>query len=202
MNTAIFGIVSLKLGIHMKRVVLILVSIFSLVFAQEYDFRSSSWGMTKQEVISHEKLKLIYNKSNHLGYMSKISGLKTSVLYTFSKNHLSSAGYMFREKHSNKNDYINDYEYIKKVLIDKYGQPIVDEKVWRNDLYKNDYQNYGLAVSIGHLRYDTQWETDKTKISLDLLGDNYKISMIVKYKAKALINSVKKERLKDEGKNF
>ena len=99
-------------------------------------------------------------------------------------------GWYFRKKNSrvgsNKNDYIADYKNLKEILAEKYGSPLFDREVWKNELYRDDYQDWGLAISVGHLVYATQWETDKTYISILLQGDNFKINLGIYYESKQL----------------
>ena len=103
------------------------------------------------------------------------------------------------EDHTNKNFYINDYEELKEILTKKYGKPKKDEKIWDNELYKDDRSSWGLAVSVGHLAYGASWETSTTEIVLRLSGDNYKISLILAYDSKELkewANKIKEEKAK------
>lgn len=68
------------------------------------------------------------------------------------------------------------------MLIKKYGKTILDnDQKWFNDLYKDDYQQWGFAISLGHLSYNSSWRTPKTKIDLVLSGDNYEISLVIEY---------------------
>ena len=90
------------------------------------------------------------------------------------------------EKHTNKNLYINDYESLKEILTKKYGKPEIDKVIWKNDLFKSAKQDWGTAISIGHLEYFSSWETPTTYINLGLNGDNYKISLTLGYESREL----------------
>ena len=87
------------------------------------------------------------------------------------------------DPHSNKNDYITDYRTIKKTLTQKYNVPILDEEIWKNDLYKDDPQNWGKAISLGHHNQWAKWETPDTKILLGLKGDNSEVFLSAIYKS-------------------
>jgi hypothetical protein len=175
----------------------------------EYDFRKTKWGMSKSQVLKAEKnkpecddcVKLPTGKSL-LGYPSKVLNKDVLISYFFINNQLTNAQYQLNEEHSNKNDYINDYQNFKEVLLKKYGKPIMDEILWRDDLYKDKPQDWGSAVSIGHLRYLCVWKTPTTRIGLSLSGDNYEVSCAITYtslKHKPLID---KAREKQEAEDF
>lgn len=72
--------------------------------------------------------------------------------------------------------------------------PNEDDKFWYDDLYKDDRQDWGRAIAVGHLAYQSIWENKKTKILLILRGDNYDISLSISY------ISVELQYLKDEEK--
>lgn len=188
----------------MRRVILIF-SFFSLLLSICYadDFRKASWGMSIEEVKKTESTEPMNEESNGakkiLVYEGKVASLNCFYGYIFVNDTLVRAKYMFQEKHSNNNDYITDYENINEILEKKYGKPDEDKTLWLNDLYKNDFQHYGMAISIGHLMYYKQWNLDSTKIISMLSGENYQIEHGVEY------SSVKfegREKAVEENKNF
>ena len=196
----------------MKRVIFILLIILSILviftlslYATEgtkYDFRKTNWGMSKEQVKEIEDKKPDFEDDATLGYDVKIGGDDFACMYSFLQNKLYNSGYVFTGKHTNKNLYINDYKKLKETLTKKYGEPIKDiPGVWKNDLYKSDKQNWGMAVSVGHLVYGTSWETSTTKISLMLSGDNFKISLVVSYTSKELeewADKIREEKAKSK----
>ena len=99
---------------------------------------------------------------------------------------------MFTHSHSNENDYILDFNKLKEILTKKYGKPIEDERLWKNDLYRDDPQYWGFAISLGHLIYLATWETpatdttDTTIITLLLNGENFEIMFCIEYLSKNL----------------
>lgn len=103
----------------------------------QFTFRNTSWGMTKDEVKNSETAKFLDEDDTSLIYTGKVAGLNTSIFYKFINNKLVSGMYMIEEKHSNKNSYIDDYQNIKKILLDKYGKPSIDDTDWKNDLFKD-----------------------------------------------------------------
>ena len=155
---------------------------------QKNDFRNSKWGMKKDKVLSTEKNKPIgaspENQYFLVRYAGEIAGMKADYGYYFLDDILVRGGNILGEKHYNKNQYITDYNKLKEILTRKYGSPIRLNSFWFNDLYKNDPQDYGRAVSIGHLGFESDWETDRTLIRLTLRGDNFNISISLYYFSK------------------
>lgn len=149
-------------------------------------FRDFTWGMSQAKVKAIEKSKFIPDVSTDkiLGYQTSVAGLGALVTYVFVNDKLYKGKYVFVEEHSNRNDYISDYESIKKILVKKYGEPKESNTIWKNVLYRDDYQDWGMALSIGHLVFYSEWETATTDISLTMHGDNYKISFEAEYLSK------------------
>ena len=144
-------------------------------------FRKSEWGASKAQVKNDENLKLLQEDDNILAYQSTVLGLDALIGYIFTDNKLTRGKYIFQEKHSNKSDFISDYESLKRILTKKYGEPNEDKTIWKNDLYKDDYEDWGTAISIGHLLYYATWETEKSEITLMLSGENYKIDLLIEF---------------------
>ena len=146
-----------------------------------FDFRKLKWGATREDVKKAEEATFIDEAADMLIYRDvKVAGLNASLGYVFENGKLVQGSYSFAEKHSNNNLYINDYDKVKKALTEKYGE---GEEVWswNDDLFKGDEDNYGLAISAGHLKIITMWVTEKTRIMLSLHGDNYEIGLTLWY---------------------
>jgi len=137
----------------------------SLCFATEkYNFRKTTWGMTKKEVKQVEG-EPQYEVEDKLLYLDTVAGMNCVVIYTFENGKLVRGGYKFLVKHSNKNLYIDDYEIIKELLIKKYGKPKSDSKIWKGgEYYKNEPDEWGFAISAGYL-HSLQDGKQKTHLS-------------------------------------
>lgn len=152
---------------------------------KDADFRNVTWGMTMNEVKRSETLSVQEEDDAVLAYEETVAGLDAYLLYGFDDDgKLYNAYYSFVEKHSNDNLYISDYNNLVDKLTEKYGEPNYNRDVWLNTLFQDHPEDYGLAVSIGHLMYGAEWETPTTKISLVLSGDNYKCTLIIGYTSK------------------
>ena len=172
--------------------------------ADEYDFRQINWGFSKAKVSSIEKEKIFpgIDSPTILAYDVTVGGLKALLGYYFINDKLFKAVYIFSETHSNKNDFIFDYNTINDILKSKYGAPKEDKTNWFNDLYKSDYQDYGMAVSLGHLSKYSVWDTPKTSVYNMLTGENFEISHKLSYESKDLVDEVKNQKETKNSSDF
>lgn len=147
-------------------------------------FRQARWGMSKEQILklegepSHQEN---LDGLDIIGFQQKVMDMSCLIQYIFAENELIRAKYIFLEKHKYKNQYIGDYKKIKDWLIEKYEQPEEDNITWRDTLFKEDYSKWGLAVSLGHLEYSSQWRAPETEILLKLSGEDIKVSLEVEY---------------------
>ena len=165
---------------------------------EKYDFRKTNWGMSKEQVKETEKGKIVSENEDEVIFRVPDFDDNFECGYSFLENKLYNSTYLFIGEHTNLNDYIDDYERIKEALTKKYGKPIKDTISWKNDLYKNDKQYWGLAIVSGDLDYFTLWETSTTTILLALFGNNYDISLGIRYESKELRQWVVKIREKEK----
>lgn len=175
----------------------------SIAFCKdEFDFRKVKWGMSKQSVIESESDKDPFDTDNALYYKKqRVGGFDADLFYFFSKDSLVRAKYVFIEEHSNENDHINDYTTVKDILTSKYGEPSKSDVAWKNNLFRNNPDHKGLAVSIGHLVYYSLWKAGSTTLIHVLSGDNYKIKHVCEYTSvhyEYLTNKDKEIKNKDD----
>ena len=152
------------------------------------DFRHSNWGDSRETVKKAEGQKALIDDDKIYAFDGKIAGMDCLVGFIFTNNKLTMAKYIFNEKHTNKNDYIQDYHDLVTLMTKKYGEPKWDEPEWKNSLYRKDRDDYGFAISLGHLTYSAAWENDETRITVYLYGENYEITLGVQYVSKRLEN--------------
>lgn len=193
----------------MNRYLLYVIAIFvtiglssKICCCDDFNFRKTTWGMSVQQVLKSEPLETAHSEKNVLGYKVKVLDKDVYLGYIFIDNKLVRARYILAEEHSNKNDFINDYDTFKKILIKKYGKPIKDDVIWRNRLFKKNSSDWGMAISIGHLAYFSKWDTEHTEILCFLYGDNHKIKCGVEYVSKKLKQLEKNYKEKKGLENF
>jgi len=107
-----------------------------------------------------------------------------------------------KEKKDLEKEYADKLSELREKKI-KLGTLLAEKEAeYANRLSLLDEQSRGLAISIGDLAYGTSWETSTTKIDLMLLGDNYKIKLILSYISKELEEWVKQTKEKEASKDF
>ena len=152
---------------------------------QEKQFREARWGMSKEEII---RLEGAPDQMVELGelemmmYQERIKEMDCFIEYVFEKHRLIKGKYNFFVKHEYKNDYFRDYKKVKEYLTEINGKSPLDNINWLNPQYKEDYSKWGLALSLGHLEYNSLWSSDKTEIQLRLYGENDQIKLEAEYK--------------------
>lgn len=162
----------------MRYIAVLLLILPSISYCQ---FRATKWGWTHEQVKKTEKNKIISDNEKLILYEGFIQNLPATIVYGFNEGRLDVGGYSFKAKYVNKNNYIEDYSKLKKALIAKYGEPEKTNVKWLNDLYQTDVENYGLAVSVGHLEFNTVWETNEFNITLMLNGENFESNLSLYY---------------------
>ena len=147
-------------------------------------FRGYDWGTSKEEIMKNEITSDMVADVDYLeeddGLLingQSVAGLDALVLYNFTDNGLT-------EKHTNKTDYYRDYEDLVKKYTDKYGTPVIDQAQWKDDLYKDDPDDWGMAVAVGDVTFVSKWEkADGSTTGIMLKGDNYEINLAIIYQS-------------------
>lgn len=162
------------------------------------DFRNAKWGDLSQQVKNSESSDFVYEENEFMVYKGKVANLESLIYYNFVNDTLYQGLYLINEKHTNSNEYIYDFEALKSLLIEKYGEPKHDETIWKSNLYKDDVNHYGLAVSSGHLMYVANWQTELTDIKLILNGDNFECKLTIFYNSRKHKDMFDKEKKKEK----
>jgi hypothetical protein len=158
------------------------------------DFRVAKWGDSKEEVMAKEGKTDLSGSPDIYMFYDTVAGLSCVVGYVFTDDKLTMAKYLFQQKHTNKNDYIEDYNKLVGLLTKKYGEPYSNSPFWKNTLYKSDPSQYGFAISCGHLLYSASWDLETTELVVRLTGENFDISFQVQYLSKKYKNAQKEQQ--------
>ena len=148
-----------------------------------YDFRKTRWGMTQRQVIAKEGKPLSRGKDSLLYTDIQLLSVESILMFYFINDRLYRAAYMCTEEFSEPNTYLSASAKWIEALKNKYGKPQTD-LTWLNDLYRNDSKRFAFAISAGHLRILNSWETDRTRISHLVRGENFEIKIGVIYTSK------------------
>jgi len=140
--------------------------IFSMLFAfaEEYAFRQTKWGITKEEVENSEYSKLIGDYEDNLIYKAFIFDFDCDVYYFFEDGKLRSAEYNFGLFEPIENArYV--YNSFKEILIKKYGIPLEEKE--KLEKWDNIWMlEYGIIPERAY--HETKWENDTTLIILKI----------------------------------
>ena len=151
---------------------------------ESYDFRRVTWGMSRDQVKATEPTPPLVSDSEMIGYKTEVARKDAYCMYGFVDDKLAVGMYQFKDLHSNKNDYFEDFAQLKKMLTEKYGTPQVDEVEWKKKTYKDNPEHWGMAVGLGELKYRAKWETERTNILLLLYGNNFDVTLMARYDSK------------------
>jgi hypothetical protein len=156
-----------------------------------FDLRKVNWNMTIDQVRSSETLDWevgeIDDNTSYLAAETKFLDNEAILAYYFNLNRLYKVRYIITKSHSNKTDYWFDYKTYLEAISEKYGSPSSEYDgmpIWKDDLYKDDPSDWGMAIAIGDMLACAIWETDRTQISALIQGDNYKISTVIDFDSK------------------
>jgi hypothetical protein len=154
--------------------------------AQTSDFRNTSWGMDRAQVVAAEAAppSQILQRGSEivLRYDSaRLAGLVCRVVYILAKDKLVRAKYVFQREHDEKNDFLADFTMVDAFLMGIMERPTEQRVMWRDEVYKKEPQHYGVAVSLGQLLYSTQWKGMRTVVTHALTGENGTITHEIEY---------------------
>ena len=129
-------------------------------------FRRTMWGMSSEEVADSES----FAEDPGVLVTGTLAGFTVHIGYVFADDKLVGANCRLAENHTEKSNFAADFDSLKSELTRRYGEPLRDELVWTDDQFKDYPQFYGATICLGHLVAETQWETDRTIISLVMKG--------------------------------
>lgn len=163
-------------------------------------FRGVPWGSSMATIKATVSGPPSFEEAEALVYPAVVADLQCNALYLLVNDQLVRAKYILNETYTNANNYLRAVEQLKTALSAKYGVPDSDDSYWSNDLYKDDPQYWGMAVSHGDLTRFVIWNRPEMTIYLALKGENYEVQVEVEYVSnahQAMIESNQDQRLID-----
>lgn len=161
------------------------------VLTEEYvqidGFHGYLWGTPKASIEEAEITQDWINETDYSLLEDKltiykdqnVAGYKCTTSYSFdAEGGLIVGVYTITEEHSNKTQYYRDYLDLVKKYEKIYGPR--DEggsgEIWYDDLYKNNPEDWGMAIITGGAKFISSWNDIKGDlIVLVLAGDNYQV---------------------------
>ncbi|WP_342039158.1 hypothetical protein [Brevibacterium ammoniilyticum] len=107
--------------------------------------------------------------------------LMCDVVYLYAHDVLVRGKYIIDENWVNENRYLMEFSTLKNLLATKYGNPVEDLEFWNNDLWRDNYDDWGKAVEQGHLSMYVTWYSGDTRIILSLAGEKYTSILAIEY---------------------
>lgn len=154
-----------------------------------FTFRGYAWGTSldeiKQKEITSDMVEDVdYGVSDGSLIIvdGQVSSYDANICFELDEeNKLKGGQYIITEKHSDYTGYYNDFENLADLYSKKYGEPQKYD-LWKNDLYKDDKSDWGLAAACGHATFWRIWTADDgSEIIIGLTGDNFKTNTFVLY---------------------
>ncbi|MEG0832576.1 MAG: hypothetical protein RR058_00220 [Oscillospiraceae bacterium] len=148
--------------------------------AKKDDFRSVSWGTTKNAVISAEGKDPTWDDENYLLFLTDMNGSATELHYVFEGDKLVSGECKFIIGDKILSEFMEEFLTLRASLTELYGEPLSDD--YRDWLIENpgDYANDKDQISIFYkrLQYFAEWNTNDTRATLTLNFNNEQVNYV------------------------
>lgn len=126
--------------------------------------RGFIWGLPPTVILENEKGTFMEEEEGRLVYLDYIRGMKSTIAYEFLENKLWRAFVYIEERYRDPQDYIRKLMVIAEDLTIRYGQPIEEQFIWRDDKEKNYPENWGWAVLKGDLYIRFKWQNAQSEV--------------------------------------
>ena len=151
------------------------------IIRDDADFRNAKWGDSIEDVLEYDYDATLTRDGDDLIGDCVVADKNAEVYYIFENDKLVSGGYYFDLDTSNGWRYISAYDEIKSMLLEVYGDPIVDKIHYVYGESLTDFMDDVLALEAGYTVYAAQWETNTTEILLGMFAENYDINFLLTY---------------------
>ena len=182
----------MKINKRLLLISILILSFYSISYALKIEngFRNTIWGMSKEEVLKVESGMKFENKElgkkKFIRSEIKITGLKCFLNYIFVEDKLVRAAYLFDEIYQDKSYYQDDFDTLKELLIQKYGELESEDLVDKDAFYfkvDSNTENYIHRIA---------WKTNDTEIALFLDKSGSEIDVFITYDSIKLMEWAKK----------
>jgi hypothetical protein len=144
-------------------------------------FRNVNWGATGDEVKRLMKDTPISDTPSVISFADTVDYLQAYCGFVLAGGRFVRGGYLITETHVNDNTFLSDFDRIDALLTKKYGKPSRSGRVWRDDLYRDRLNDWGMAVKTGHLTVQSEWRIGKVEVVHRLRGDNFRVEHRIDY---------------------
>lgn len=140
------------------------------------------WGASVARVLQAQSGTVIVHGADRLITHDRLEALDVATTYRFDNDGLAAISALSRARHPERNRYIDDFMRLRRQLSTRWGAPRIDERAWRNDMFRAQPQRWGDAVAAGHLVYYTEWRAGDTEIVMTLKSERLQVSHEVVYR--------------------
>lgn len=150
-----------------------------------FNFRRARWGMTREQVKSHDDFTgVVMEDHRTVFYNSRLGHMNCKVSYCMGEGDTLVGGrYEFTSVYEDGNRYTADFNTLLELYKDRFGAPLSLETVWNNQTFEKRKDFHGIAFMEGHMERRARWITPRTGVVL-FLGHDAKgdINFFIEYK--------------------
>lgn len=144
-------------------------------------FRGIPWGASKQQILEVDNNERKENGDDYLVLSGQLSDINVDISFFFWRGHFIKGTYFTTDSWKDFAGYLEKYEYLKRVLIKKYGQPKIDLRNWTDVQFKNTPDRWLQALGKGHVEYFAIWQKDNVVIQIELGSKNANPGIKIEY---------------------
>lgn len=155
-----------------------------LLSAEEADFRSLKWGMTKDEVAYAEG-----NGYREIGtdtiYYTRVreEGFPADAEYKFIDGGLVQGVFYIKNNKEDKPVTVDDYNELVSSLKERFKEPEMTDEAYANQADKTDDKTKQLnLIEIGKLQLRTKWTIDDTELRVVMFPKDKSVCIGLQYK--------------------
>lgn len=146
-------------------------------------FRNIPWGASKQQILEKDISPRKEVGDDYLVLTGQLGkDINVDISYFFWRGHFIKGTYLTTDSYKDFSGYLEKYDYIRRNLVEKYGQPkIFLSNYWSDVTYKNRPDKWLLALSLGHVRYIAYWQKNNIVIGIELGSVNSTAAIKIEY---------------------
>ena len=159
-------------------------------------YRGYAWGTSYDEIYKNEITGDMVEGRDYAieedcianGY--EVAGMVANGQFLFNKEGALRGGFLdFQEKHSDEDQYYEDYKKLVEIYTSVYGDPDKIVEDWKDETYKSDRSNWGHAIAKGDVKFITLWgDINDVYVAIVLEGKNYKADVNVLFANEAYMD--------------
>ena len=129
--------------------------------------RGFIWGLPKEIIRAEEKGEFVEEseEGDVLFFLDKIRGMHVSLNYEFEDNKLHRVRIFSENGYPLPSHRLDDLMQMKRDLVQRFGEPIDEQMIWKNNKNKMFPDMWGYDVLLGDLKIIINWESSDTLVT-------------------------------------